>query len=572
MGVRLIAKNKIWILCCGLVFISVVLPFAAPEVHLSTIVGDLVQCSLLGLVLVSFLLNTRQTEPRPRLFWILMSLGSGLWLLAQILWTYFEVFLGKEVPNPFVGDVIIFLHLVPMMAALALRPEVEQGERDSSIQSLDFALMMIWWLYLYLFVVIPWQYVAPNAAVYGRSFDLIYLLEHFVFLACVNAAWLRGHGKWKLLYGHLLGAASIYAMGSMAASFAIDLGQYHTGGIYDIPLAIAMAWFASVGLLAKKMRCHTEVSHAVEREKKGWFAALGMLAILSLPVLTAWALYLSHTPSAVREFRVNLSLGAMMVMATLIWIKQRRLDRQVVRANQELREDALTDTLTHARNRRFFNGTIAADVQQAIRSYLGPENSRNKRNQDLVFYLIDADDFKTVNDRHGHDIGDALLVEIARRISSAIRHSDVLIRWGGDEFLVLSRYTDRSESGSLASRVLSAISSEPIVLESGLSVRSTCSVGWAAFPWFRGEPERIAYEEVLKLADAALYEAKKAGRNQAVGMLSATEAPARGSDPNDLRSRRRNEYLGAEMITIPGPGIDLRRTATPGMMAATERS
>jgi diguanylate cyclase (GGDEF)-like protein len=79
-------------------------------------------------------------------------------------------------------------------------------------------------------------------------------------------------------------------------------------------------------------------------------------------------------------------------------------------------------------------------------------DNHDQRTRDLFFYLIDADNFKEVNDRYGHDVGERVLVEMARRISSAIRHSDVLVRWGGEEFLILSRYTDRREAKTLSAR------------------------------------------------------------------------------------------------------------------------
>ena len=82
-----------------------------------------------------------------------------MWLSAQVLWTCFEVFLRQEAPNPFVGDVILFLHVVPMMAALALQPHIHRNNQSLRLVTLDFSLLLTWWLYLYLFIVIPWQYV-----------------------------------------------------------------------------------------------------------------------------------------------------------------------------------------------------------------------------------------------------------------------------------------------------------------------------------------------------------------------------------------------------------------------------
>ena len=565
---RLIARGKLSVFVCALVCIGAILSFALPRGRILTAVGDTTQCLLLAMAVFALLANTKQAEQRAKYFWALLALGCGLWLLAQVLWTYFEVVLGQEAPNPFVGDVVLFLHLVPMMAALAMQPDRERSDAGLQLGGIDFALLLTWWLFLYLFVVIPWQYVSPNEAVYGRSFDFLYLLEHLAFLAWVNAAWLRSTGPWKTVYGHLMGAASVYAVASIAASFAIDFGAYYTGSLYDLPLLAAMAWFVATARVAQELDLHAATAKAIPENGKRWMSALAMLAILSLPVMAGWTLYASHTPVGVRDFRVILTLIAMMVMATLTWIKQYGLDKQLGRANQELREDSLTDLLTGARNRRFFASTIAADAKQAIRAYCGPDGAQPGRNQDLIFYLIDADSFKEVNDRYGHDAGDELLVQIAQRISTAIRYSDVLIRWGGDEFLVLSRYTNRDDSGSLPTRVLKALASEPFRLKSGLTLRSTCSIGWAVFPWFVRQADAIEYQEVLRLADNALYEAKKEGRNRAIGMLPSSEEAMPVN--SDGKHGRLTERLGARMVVIEGVALSEPAKSTARTLAAKQ--
>jgi diguanylate cyclase (GGDEF)-like protein len=247
----------------------------------------------------------------------------------------------------------------------------------------------------------------------------------------------------------------------------------------------------------------------------------------------------------------------MMLMAALLWIKQHGLDKQIARTHQELREDSYTDLLTGSKNRRFLTATIDADVRRVVQGYSADKNSFGQRNPDLVFYLIDCDYFKEVNDHYGHETGDQLLIEIARQISSAIRHSDVLIRWGGDEFLVVSRYTNREEANILADRVLQAVGGGPLPLKGGQRLRCSCSIGWAVFPWFVREPEAIAYREVLRLADCALYDAKKAGKNQAIGMLPTCERslPFKATAPAGKEARL-TEQLAAKAVTTPGPQPD----------------
>jgi diguanylate cyclase (GGDEF)-like protein len=550
---RFILKDKWWTLACGLVLVESILCLTLPRSFGSTAAGDITQCCLIFLALRASLSNLSTQDQRSRLFWTLLSLGFVLWLCAQLLWSYFEVILRQEVPNPFVGDVVLFLHLVPMMAALAVRPHLERDEQIGHLGAIDFALLITWWLYLYVFAVIPWQFVWPNEAIYGRSFDSVYLVGHLAFVAGAAAVWLRSTGPWRVTYAALFGAGLVYALGSMTAGAAIDLGRYYTGSFYDVPLLASMACFTAVGSIARRLNLNADAIKTVREKREIWVSGAATLAILSLPMMAAWAFYLSDAPQPVRNFRLQLTLASMIVMGTLAWIKQYRLDKELARSNRDLREDSLTDVLTGVRNRRFLSSSIEADVRHVMRSYSRSAAANGKRDRDLVFYLVDADAFKEINDHYGHATGDRVLVEIVRRISSAIRHSDALIRWGGDEFLVVSRYTDRDEASHLAKRVLQAMANQPFEIEGCVSMRCTCSVGWAVFPWYVRDPKRVGYEDVLRLADAALYEAKKAGRNQAVGMLPGREEPASGTTLLAGKNSRLAEQLGAQAVTILGP-------------------
>jgi diguanylate cyclase (GGDEF)-like protein len=112
---------------------------------------------------------------------------------------------------------------------------------------------------------------------------------------------------------------------------------------------------------------------------------------------------------------------------------------------------------------------------------------------------------------------------MSQRISCAIRNSDVLIRWGGEEFLIVSRYTDRKDAHILASRVIKAIRGKPFPVISGREIRRTCSIGWAAFPYLKNGDGSMGYEEVLNLADRGLRQAKADGKDQAIGMTVSLE-------------------------------------------------
>ena len=519
MGVSRPKWQGVWLgslsaVVCGAAVCSLTIPHG----FLLTTIGDSAQCILLFSFLVSAGLNVRNQDRRARLFWMLVSCSAALWLSAQVLWTHSEVLLRREVPNPFVGDIILFLHLVPLMAAMAVRPDVDRGPQSRRLGSLDFALLFSWWLYLYLFIVIPWQYVHLDEQAYGLTFDTLYFSEHLVVLAAVGLVWGRSTGKWRRIYSQLFFAACAYALSSVAAGLGIDFGVYYTGSFYDIPLLVSMLLFTGAAL-ANFSSDRMEPSK-IEPKAHSWTSSVAIAVAGSLPLLALWDVLFSNAPMKVRSFRLLLTLVMIVLVGAVRSWRQYVLDGELDHANQDLREASFTDILTGVRNRRFLATTIDNDVRLVLRAYSPAESANSNRNRDLVFYLIDVDHFKSINDHFGHAQGDYVLVQIAARISSAIRYSDVLIRWGGEEFLVVSRHSNREEAETLASRVLDSVGKEPFRLTSGELIRRTCSIGWAVFPWSPAEPEAMDYQEILRLADNALYEAKHEGRNRAIGRVA----------------------------------------------------
>jgi diguanylate cyclase (GGDEF)-like protein len=499
-----------------LVVVSLVagMSFVFSASFLLTATGDIAELLLLISLSAAIAWNIGVTHGPVRAFWTLMFAGVGLWLSAQGMWTYLEVVLHKEVPNPFVGDIAIVLHLIPIVAALALRPDIES--QRLGLRSLDFTLLFGWWLYLYLFLVIPWQYIVLDSKIYGIDFDVLYFAGHVVVLSVCAHAWRNSTGRWRTAYGSIFCASCLYAVASIAASVAIDYGKYYTGSFYDIPLLVSIVLLTRMALVGRHAGSVWGSHDARFESAHPWVTSLVITASTSLPLLAAWAVFFSSAPLLIREYRLALTLAMMVFVGTLRSIRQHVMDKEFTRINDELHQASVTDALTGVRNRRFLASMLEKDVQQALRLYSTLE--ANTRNRDLIFYVVDIDHFKFINDRFGHQEGDALLVQVAERISAAIRHSDVLIRWGGEEFLVVSRFTDRENAEILARRILQSIGREEFNLASG-KVRRTCSIGWAAFPWWQELPEAVRYQDVLCFADRALYEAKNAGRNTAVGML-----------------------------------------------------
>ena len=246
-------RSQLWAFgVAGLVLAQVLASILLPKRGFAlTAASDIIQCGLLLCVTFSCVPVLIQSTGRIRLFWALMGLGLSSWLGYQILWTYIEVVQKREVPSLFAGDAIVFLHFVPMMAALAVQPNVQQDERELRLGSLDFALLMFWWIYFYVFTVLPWQYVQRNEAAYSHNLNSAYLVEKIAFLLALAVFWFRASGLWKQIYGHWLGANVLYSVGSFIANSELN-HNYYSGSIYDLPLVLSMAWMTVPGLLALK--------------------------------------------------------------------------------------------------------------------------------------------------------------------------------------------------------------------------------------------------------------------------------------------------------------------------------
>jgi signal transduction histidine kinase len=332
----------VWIVVVGSYAVAAMTMPAGPKL---TAFGDVVQCLVPLFANFGLLLNAGSNNWRKNAFWMLIALGCTMWMAGQFLWTYYEVGLKVAVPNPFVGDVIFFLHTVPMIAALALSPHDRRSDRNLRFAYLDFLLLLSWWVYLYAFVVLPWQYVVPDVGLYGHSYNQLYTFENLLFLAGLGFLWLRTRGYWRNAYGHLYIAAFLYTLSAQTINVAIDLGLYHTGSLYDIPLVASFLWFGTAGVIAFRSR-PSDVPDAAEpalakkfRQYEGlWTTRLAMLAVLSLPLMAAWTLEDGTIPPAVRKFRLIATFAAMVALTTMVFLRQQAVEKERLRlltASQE---------------------------------------------------------------------------------------------------------------------------------------------------------------------------------------------------------------------------------------------
>ena len=183
-------------------------------------------------------------------------------------------------------------------------------------------------------------------------------------------------------------------------------------------------------------------------------------------------------------------------------------NKDLKEANERLLQASTTDPLTGLRNRRFLYQQIAKDVDLVSRHYRDGSGAAGGNN-DLLFLMVDLDNFKPVNDSCGHEAGDELLLQIRDVLTDACRFSDDVIRWGGDEFLVLARETNREFASNLAERIRASLAQRVFSIGKGKAARITTSIGYASYPFITERPDLLSWQDVLGIADAAMYEAKQ---------------------------------------------------------------
>jgi len=211
--------------------------------------------------------------------------------------------------------------------------------------------------------------------------------------------------------------------------------------------------------------------------------------------------------------------GVLGMLTTIILLVSRVY---LKRAYSSVQEMSLSDPLTGLRNRRYLASRIDEDLAQTSRQRIAHEREHgaaNPHNTDIVFIMIDMDHFKAVNDVHGHAAGDAVLKQFAAILMEEVRDSDTVVRWGGEEFLIVAKQASGSAIHLLAERVRARVAAHGFDLGNGTVLRKTCSIGFASYPFPAPDLPRPKWEDVVALADQCLYAAKASGRDIWVGVV-----------------------------------------------------
>jgi signal transduction histidine kinase len=251
-----------------------------------------------------------------------------MWAADYAMWVYYEVLRCLPMPTPQPGDMLLLLHLIPTMMALAMLPHLAFKRKDAGSSSLDFALIACWWVYLYFQFVFVWQVLEYNPQAFHQNFNFFYRAELATIILALFYLSQHSEGDWQEIFNHYLVAFLLYAPASAIINILIQQHRYTSGGFWDLPLTISLAYLAWIGFRARSLklqsRTGTDVEYGVSIPT--WVASI---AVASIPAIALFSYERFDDGPIVRHFRVALGFSSILVIAALIFTRQQLLNRRL---------------------------------------------------------------------------------------------------------------------------------------------------------------------------------------------------------------------------------------------------
>jgi two-component system cell cycle response regulator len=459
-----------------------------------------------------------------------LGLGALGFAVGQAIWTYFELVINRATPFPSLAD-IGYLSAYPFLFLGILLLPVRRTSLTVRVRVLlDGSLIMA------ALVTFSWYFVLGPTLVQGGETALAkvvgtaYPVCDLVLAFCLLL--LAGHSK----AGHLRLTIQIISLGLLSiivtdTVFAYETlhGTYATGGLIDLgwPLGYMLI---CIGALSARV-ASVQAADVKEEPQEGaqeelprspvpaWYS---LAPYVLIPMVGALMVYVGHVHG---DLAVDpgvyiggaVLIGAVLVRQILIILENRQLycemgvyaaqlkttqhelqanNEALSEANTRLKGLATTDFLTGLPN----HGAMVASLDHEL-------ERAHRYNRPFCLLFIDIDHFKTLNDTYGHSVGDQALQEFTSVLQTALRGSDIVGRWGGEEFMAILPETDPDGAAEVAERLRGQAAGHAFSPTSGH--RLTCSIGIARFP-----DDGADRSGVIEMADRAMYAAKRLGRNQ----------------------------------------------------------
>jgi len=347
-------------LVCGIGLLAAfaLAPMVLPGDLFRVAMGNLVPLAVMLAAIYFSFRNAFDSRGHLRLFWGLITASLAMWGFNLTCWGWYEVILRKPMPEPYAGDIVLFLHVVPMMAAVAVRPSDGDGNEGRFINTLNLLILLGWWVVVYAFFVFPDEYLVTNVPLYTLRWDLLYLVEGMMLVGLSASAYFSSSGSWRRVYGCIFAGSFLYTFASEAMNAAIARGAYHTGGVYDIPFLASVLTFLAVTLVGRSSLGEGMTLPARSKARGLVAPVFAQLALLSLPVLGYAALFLSHDSLYLRHVRFGVAMGGVAILAFFIFLKQYLLDQRLVELLNRSRQSF--DNLERLQGRAILQAKLAS--------------------------------------------------------------------------------------------------------------------------------------------------------------------------------------------------------------------
>lgn len=492
-GKRLAAvRSSPWSLAAvaGFATFAVWLMAWRPNASERRIAGDLVPLALEALVIVLAVSCARHGQGRRgRLAWMLVAAAFCLYLLGDAVWALFELVQDRS-PFPSVADGFYLAFYPVLLGGLLLLPGPLRRRNEWRRLGLDVLTVTIAGAMAVWYLVIGPTLEQGSGTSLSTVLSLSYPVGDLVLVFGIATVIVRDV--------HPAGALGVRWMALGATAFVVAdvgfarlslTGGYAAGSWPDLGWLLALVCF----VVAAEEERHRPASTArrAQRVVESRVSPLPYIAIASSFALLIYVGF-SEAGATVRTLLV-----LVFALTATVVARQVTAVRDGARMTDELQRLAATDPLTSLSNRRHLIEAADHEFAEALR-----------HGDDLAVIFIDVDHFKLINDVHGHAVGDAVLIWLGAQLRSSLRNSDLIGRFGGDEFVAIVPGRGENAVLSIASRLERAVATSGRPVENGPD-RITLSLGVATS---RGCAD---LDDLLARADAALYQAKRSGRSRA---------------------------------------------------------
>jgi len=345
----------------AIVAVSLLAALLLPNGFTLAAIGDFLQVALVAAATILSFRNAVATRSRVRAFWLLICSGCGMWLISLSIWSVYELYLHKPAPDLPFADLLLFLKLVPLTAAIVLEPQRPSVSRFRAFGLLDVCILIIYSLYLFSFCVLTLRLLPGAVDVYNFQFNVADAIGNQIFLIAAASAIFRSTGQWKALYRIYFAFSAAYCLASGLSNAAIDLGKYYTGSLYDVPFTAAVSALVCFTFVGARLSS-SEDSDASPRlgtenpaARSSFLSTnLAMLVTLSTPAIGIWLLTAHASLPQLFPVRLGITLLTIFILTLLLSIKLDLLTTSLLRTLRGL-------SATYTRIERFENHLIQTE-------------------------------------------------------------------------------------------------------------------------------------------------------------------------------------------------------------------